>query len=403
MSLFFEDPLFEDFAVSLGLGLASHGGLELGEVQSTCVRIVDGDDDSWYSAWSATADRLVQAGETSAQGGHGVSAREAYLRACVCYSAAYHPLFGAPVAARLLAAFGRQREAFDRAAALMEPPGEALEVRFEGARMPAYLFRAPGAGGRRPLVIATNGYDATIYEMFLGQAAPALRRGYHCLIFDGPGQGAVLYEQGIPIRADWEHVVGAVVDAVIDREEIDPARIALTGWSLGGHLALRAASGEPRLAACVADPGLISISAGMIARLRAAGVPEGVIESYPDIPDATLAAMVEAIHADRAQRWAVEQRGFWVHGVDTLAEYLQATVPFDLEGRLTAIGCPTALTAAEHDPLARTAEQVYDALPGTKTLLRFGTDEGAGDHCEMRNRSLLDQRVFDWLDDVLGA
>jgi hypothetical protein len=45
---------------------------------------------------------------------------------------------------------------------------------------------------------------------------------------------------------------------------------------LGGHLALRAASGEPRLAACVADPGLISISAGVIARLRAAGVPEEV-------------------------------------------------------------------------------------------------------------------------------
>jgi hypothetical protein len=99
-----------------------------------------------------------------------------------------------------------------------------------------------------------------------------LRRGYHCLVFDGPGQGAVLFEQGIPIRADWEAVVGAVIDAVIDREDVDPDRIALTGWSLAGHLALRAASGEPRLAACVADPGLLSIGAGMVGRLRAAGV-----------------------------------------------------------------------------------------------------------------------------------
>jgi pimeloyl-ACP methyl ester carboxylesterase len=403
VSLFFEDPLFEDFTVSLALGLAAHGGPELGEVEATCARVVDGDDDSWYSAWCATAGRLVQAGDASAQGGHGVSARESYLRACVCYSAAYHPLFGAPVDPRLLDAFRRQREAFDKAAALVDPPGDPLEVEFEGARLPAYLFGAPEAGGRRPLLVATNGYDATIYEMFLGQAVPALRRGYHCLIFDGPGQGAVLYEQGIPIRADWEAVVGAVVDAVIDREEIDPERIALTGWSLGGHLALRAASGEPRLAACVADPGLLSISAGAIARLRAAAVPEEVIERYPDFPDATLAPMAEAINADRAQRWAVEQRGFWVHGVDALADYLRAIAPFDLEGRLTEIGCPTALTAAEDDPLARTAEQIYDELPGSKTLLRFGTAEGAGDHCEMRNRSLLDQRVFDWLDDVLGG
>jgi hypothetical protein len=57
MSLFFEDPLFEEFAVSLALGLASRGGPELGEVQAACVRIVDGDDDSWYSAWCATAGR----------------------------------------------------------------------------------------------------------------------------------------------------------------------------------------------------------------------------------------------------------------------------------------------------------------------------------------------------------
>jgi pimeloyl-ACP methyl ester carboxylesterase len=403
MPLFFRDPLFEDFTVSLALGLASHGGPELGEVQATCAGIVDGDEQSWYSAWRETADRLVQAGNASAEGGHGVSARECYLRACVCYSAAYHPLFGRPVDPRLLEAFSRQRAAFDKAAALMAPAGERLAIAFEGAQLPAYLFRAPEAGAPRPLLIATNGYDATIYEMFLGQAVPALRRGYHCLIFDGPGQGAVLYEQGIPMRADWETVVGAVIDAVIDREGIDRDRIALTGWSLGGHLALRAASGELRIAACVADPGLLSIAAGAVGRLRAAGVAGEVIERYPDIPDAVLGPMGEAIHADRAQRWAVERRGFWVHGTDTLADYLRATALFDLDGRLNRIGCPTALTVAEDDPLAHTAEQLYDALPCAKALLRFGTAEGAGDHCEMRNRSLLDQRVFDWLDETFRA
>ena len=47
--------------------------------------------------------------------------------------------------------------------------------------------------------------------------------------------------------------------------------------------------------------------------------------------------------------------------------------------------------------------KVYDQLPGSKVLLRFATSEGAGDHYEMRNRNLLDQRVFDWLDDVLAS
>jgi hypothetical protein len=28
--------------------------------------------------------------------------------------------------------------------------------------------------------------------------------------------------------------------------------------------------------------------------------------------------------------------------------------------------------------------------------------EGAGDHCEMRNRSLLNGRVLDWLDETIS-
>jgi pimeloyl-ACP methyl ester carboxylesterase len=401
MGLFFDDPLFEEFAASFALALASHGGPELGEVQVTCAGVVDGDDESWYRAWCATGDRLARAGSDSAEGGHAVSARESYLRASVCYSAAWHPLFGVPVDPRLLEAFGRQRAAFGKAAALMEPPGEQLTIGFEGAEMLAYLFRAPGAVAPRPLLVATSGYDSTVFEGFFGQAVPALRRGYHCLLFDGPGQGAVLFEQGIPIRADWESVVSAVVDAVVDREGVDLDRIALTGWSLAGHLALRAASGERRLAACVADPGLFSIGSGMVGRLRAAGVSEDLIARYPDVPEEALAPVAEAIHADRAQRWEIEQRGFWVHGVSPLAEYLRAIAPFNLEGRIAAIACPTAITTAENDPLARTAKQVYEALRGKKVLLRFSSSEGAGDHCEMRNRSLLDQRVFDWLDAML--
>jgi pimeloyl-ACP methyl ester carboxylesterase len=400
VGLFFEDPIFEESAVALGLGL--HGGPGVGEVQATCAAVVDGDDASWYSAWRSTADRLVQAGDACACGGHSVSAREAYLRACLCYKAAYHPLYGSPVDPRLLEAFRRQRAVFDKAADLMEPPGEPLTIDFEGVRLPAYLFRTPRAGTPRPLLVVTSGYDSAIYESYFGQAVPALRRGYHCLVFDGPGQGAVLFEQGVPIRADWETVVSAVIDTVIDRDDVDRGRIALTGWSLAGHLALRAASGDPRLAACVGDPGLISMAAGMVGRLRAAGVPEDMVERYPDIPNAVLAPIAEAIHADRAQRWAVEQRGFMVHGVDTLAGYLRAIRPFDLNGRLTSIRCPTAVTAAQDDPLARSAEQVYDALPGTKALLRFETAEGAGDHCEMGNRSLADQRIFDWLDGILA-
>jgi hypothetical protein len=118
-------------------------------VQATCARIMGGDDQSWFEAWRATADRLVETGDACAAGGHRVSGRESYLRASFYYALAYHPLFGAPPDPRLLDAFGSQRAAFDKAAALLEPAGEALEIDFEGASLPGDLFRAVH-GERRP-------------------------------------------------------------------------------------------------------------------------------------------------------------------------------------------------------------------------------------------------------------
>jgi hypothetical protein len=53
------------------------------------------------------------------------------------------------------------------------------------------------------------------------------------------------------------------------------------------------------------------------------------------------------------------------------------------------------LTAAENDILAASAQALFDALRCPRTLLQFKTAEGAGDHCEMFNRSLLNRRALD--------
>ncbi|QSB15974.1 alpha/beta fold hydrolase [Natronosporangium hydrolyticum] len=402
MGWFFDDPLHEEFATGLGLGLISHGGGEPGEVRAICARIRDGDDDSWYEQWTGAADRLVATGDTAAEAGRSVSAREAYLIGALYYGIGYHPLFGGPpVDERLRSAFDRQRNAFSRAVAHLDPPPEPIGIPFEGARLPAYLCRSP-LPGRRPLLVATNGYDATLHEMYFAHAVPAVRRGYHCLIFDGPGQGAVLYEQGVPLRPDWETVVAAVLDAVIGGDGIDPDRVALVGWSLGGYLALRAASGEPRLAACVADPGLYSIATPMIGALRAAGVPDSALEHFPQLSESVLRPVAAAIEQDRGQRWKIQQRGFWAHGVTDLAGYLAAVAPFTLAGRVSQIRCPTLITVAEHDPLAAGGPATYDQLVGERRLVRFSQAEGADMHCELLNRTRYDQRVFDWLDQVLA-
>ena len=72
--------------------------------------------------------------------------------------------------------------------------------------------------------------------MYFASAVAAIHRGYHCLLFDGPGQGELLIEQGIPIRPDWGTVVSAVIDVAVTLPLVDPTRIVISGWSLGGYL-----------------------------------------------------------------------------------------------------------------------------------------------------------------------
>jgi hypothetical protein len=51
----------------------------------------------------------------------------------------------------------------------------------------------------------------------------------------------------------------------------------------------------------------------------------------------------------------------------------------------------------------RGAQSLYDALTCPKAIMHFTAAEGAGDHVETTNRSLLNRRVFDWLEGIFKA
>ena len=59
--MFFADELHEFLAAETALGMVGMGGAEPGELVSTCARIADGDDASWFAEWCATADNLARA------------------------------------------------------------------------------------------------------------------------------------------------------------------------------------------------------------------------------------------------------------------------------------------------------------------------------------------------------
>ena len=399
----FRDEM-HDMLGTWALGYAPAGGADYGEVLAIARAVGHGDDGAFYDARRGAGDRMVAEAEAALAAGHRASARELFLRAAVAYGTSYRPLFGAPVDPKLRTAFDHQIAAFEQGLALGTPPVAPLPIPLGDQAMTGYLLPAEGEAGTRPgpLLVLTNGYDASVTDMYFASAVAANRRGYHVLLFDGPGQGEMLIRQGAPLRPDWEVVVGAAIDAALASPLVDPDRIALSGWSLGGLLALRAASGEPRLRAVIADPGLWDITGGfreMAARVLPAELVDKAMRGEVRLLDRLARTLIDQ---SPRLRWSIVQRGFWVHGVDDVAGYLAAASAFTLEGRLETIRCPALVTRAESDERAATAERVYEALPGPKTLMRFTQAEGAGEHCEMMNRSLANRRMLDWLDATLG-
>ncbi|MFG2196008.1 alpha/beta hydrolase family protein [Streptomyces sp. NPDC048639] len=399
MLQFSEDPLFQMFA-ERALTTITRGGAEYGECAAVMKRIPPGDNDAWHREWTALAARVAAWGGVSAARGHRVSAREAFLRATTYDRISYYPLFGHPVDPRLTEAFDHETKCFARFAELAEHPVLPVEVPFEGTELPGRLCLPRTGPGTFPTVIGVNGYDSNIHEMYWSHAVPAVRRGYACLLVDGPGQGQPLVKQGLPMRPDWETVLSAVVDRAVTLPQVDGSRLVVQGWSFGGYLAPRGTAGEARVAALIVDPGQwdqLDSFRGVLP------LPAELKDRLPDVDPAELDPHLAVLEENPVLRWKLVQRGLWVHGLETLGQYVVEMGRFRLSDVVDGISCPTLVASAEGDAGISGAERLYDALRCRKERVHFTEAEGASGHCEGWNRSRFDQRVYDWLDEVLGV
>jgi pimeloyl-ACP methyl ester carboxylesterase len=393
MRLVFEDQTFS-FELLRTVSYAPYGGADLGECLVTASHIRQGDFESWHEQWSKTARRVHALADDALQQGQRVSAREAYLRASNYYRTAEFFLHGNPQDPRLLAIWSTSRTTFRQAVNLMDILVEEVLIPYEGTFLPGYYYRPDDSPKPHPTLIVHGGYDSTGEELYFMIAVAAIQRGYNCLTFEGPGQGALIREQHLPFRPDWEQVVTPVVDSVLRRPEVDPARIALMGISLGGYLAPRAAAFEHRLAALVANDGLYSFHFSEKARAvpRVAALFGRAIAQY---------MLKKVMQRQTGIRWAIEN-GLFTFQVGSIWDLIEATESWSLEGVANTITCPTLVCEAEGDHFfAGQPKRLYDALTCPKTLLRFTADDGAEQHCQFGALLLSNHRMFEWLDTTL--
>lgn len=404
MQRFYDDDGF-DFAVLLALGSAYRGLADVGEVLATIERIPEGDREAWIREWSATADRLRSAAEASASAGHPASARSAYLRASLYYDLASSMAPGTSDPDRYHTLWEAHRDCWDRSVALWDPPVDEVEIPYEGTTLGGYVFRpraAGGAGGdgssaRRPTVILNNGSDGPVVAMWTQGGAAAVERGWNAIAFDGPGQGAALHRQKLHFRHDWEQVITPVVDFLLARDDVDPDRVVLHGVSQAGYWVPRAAAFEHRLAAAIADPGVVDVASSWIQHLPGDMASMLDDESKKDDFDDLLKMAPPDVYATLQWRMAP-------YGTDSPFEAYNKARQMRLDDEtIAAIRCPVLVTDPDDEQFwPGQSQRLYDGLTGPKQLVRFTRAEGANGHCEPAAQARRDERVFDWLEDVLS-
>ena len=220
--------------------------------------MIPGDKESWHREWMRVADRNESRGRSEERAGHIRTAMNCYLRAVDYYRQAEFHL--KPDDPRRLPTFTKMESCSHRFLGLLNPPGQVLQIPYEGKTLYAYFVRAPFPGDRLPCLICMGGLDSIKDEMWFMQAHGALQRGISVLMIDGPGQGGTLRRHGITNRFDYEVPVGRCIDYLATRSDVDMARIAVCGSSLGGYYAARAGCYEHRLAACISHGAIWSVT-----------------------------------------------------------------------------------------------------------------------------------------------
>ncbi|WP_341577951.1 dipeptidyl aminopeptidase [Microbacterium schleiferi] len=387
-----------DFEVRIQLGQAPYGGSDVGEVLRTIAEVKDGDHEGWYQAWSALGERLASQAAASADAGHQTSAAAAYLRAANAYAPAVNAAASLGDADKLQHTFRAHRAAWDAFVDRAPYPAERLAIPYENTTMPGYFFRASTDGAKAPTLILVNGSDGSISSMWATGGLGGLHRGYNVLMFDGPGQQSMLFDKGIPFRYDWEAVMTPVVDVLVGRDDVDAERIAAYGISQAGYWLPRALTFEHRIAAAVADPGVVDVSQSW-----RAGIPKSEME---------LVEKGEKEKFDRgmemALRYSKSVSRLWnfrakPFGKDSPYDTMVEMLRYRLEPEDAAkISTPLLITSPEKEQFWPGQSEQLAAMVPDATLQPFTADEGADYHCQPLGRLLTDERMFDWLDKRLG-
>jgi len=409
-SLFSQEDI--NFQTLFALGGAGQNA-EVGEVSSIVAQANAGAGgpayQNLYNALIAMGNRL-EAGAVAAQkAGHFVSARAKYVRAAQYYNQALYWVLGTSTPGAEASVYNTMNSAFVAAAKLSPQTWEPISIPYEKRTLPGWFVKPSADAGKRPTIILNNGSDGQNVDMLAQGGLAALERGYNIVIFEGPGQGSLLFLDNIVFRPDWENVITPVVEHIIGRDDVDSKKIALRGISFGGELTPRAAAFEKRIAALIADPGCVETWLAfppVVRDVMQAGSPAAVnarwaSEIVPNVTPEQAFNIKKRMEIATPEAHAEAMAGQLPTDFYSVGTALQSYNVTDVAPKIT---CPTLVTQYEGDTsFGNGPQQLFDLLTmKNKQLVQFTAVDGAQYHCGPMAPQLVAETMWDWLDETFA-
>lgn len=376
---------FPNYIWNLSVSIAMESGGQIGEIVDMCKPIrdaaasgADAGTPQFMARWVAMAEKLIELAAEDEARGRAFSASDKLERAAL-YMFTGERMQGHGHPGRK-ETYAKAREAFDRSTLLGGINRERVEVPLATGTMPALYTRAPGEG-RRPVVVYCNGLDSCKELLYWSRLPEALaRRGISTLCVDQPGSGEALRLQGLPVDPHSESWAGKAIDWLEARDDVDPARIGMTGISLGGHFAPRAVAYEPRFAS---------------------GACWGANHNWLEVQHKRLKREGEN---PVPHYWA---HVMWAFGAKDMDDFFEKAKDMNLNGHMGGVKVPFLVThgAQDRQISVQYAHDCYEQLVNSprRELKLFTEREGGVEHVGADNMSYGRDYIADWFADTLGG
>lgn len=366
-----------------GIEMQTWGAAAIGEIDQIGQRLREhvGDNERWWTEWTTMAKRIEGYGDAAEAQGNKLTAGAYYLRAGTYYFCGERFI---PPSERKWDTYRSSLRCFHKGFARRYPAISPVQVPYQdydkATTLPAYFVKAD-VKGPAPAVVMFDGLDNAKEMSVLFGGVEIASRGIHVLAIDGPGQGEALRLQGIPSRFDYEVPGAAALDYLIARGDVDPKRVAVMGFSMGGYYAPRAAVMEPRFAACVAWGGHFDYYESWQRRLK-------------------------ILNAGGTKLSAPGFQLPWVLGKPDMDACMKKLEDYRLDGVVQKMRCPYYCIHGFDDNIVQLdfAQRCYDAVGSSdKTLKVLKAEDGGSEHCQEDNRQVGVNLVADWLARTLGG